>query len=119
MSDFIIELVKVVVPIVATALAGLGVWAVKDAKKMKLDTMEESKEARKASDETILVVKLAMVTLLRQKMVETHRKCLVMGQIHMSERANFFEMHSTYTMLGGNGVTSHLTEDIKKLPVVE
>lgn len=119
MSDYILELVKVVVPIVATAFAGLAVWYIKDARRVKIESTKESKEAKKASDETVLVVKLAMVTLLRQKMVEIHRKCLVMGKIHMSERANFFEMHNTYVMLGGNGVASHLTEDIQKLPVVE
>lgn len=119
MADVFLELVRVVVPIVATALAGLAVWAVKDAKAMKRQSTEETKEARKSSNETVRIVKMAMVSLLRQKMVDTHRRALLLGKIHMADRANFFEMHATYVMLGGNGATSHLVDDIQNIPVVD
>lgn len=119
MLDFVLELVKVVVPIVATALTGLAVWSVKEAKATRDRVEKDSKEARKSSDETVVMVKMAMVVILRQKMVTIHRTSMVVGKIRPIDRTNFFEMDATYRALGGNGVTSHLIDDIRTLPIVE
>ena len=111
MPDVIFDLVKVVVPVVATALSGLAVWAIKDARRVKIESASEAKDAMELMTGAILV-------LIRHQLVRAHYSAVSREVITISERQSFLEMSQLYRNLGGNGPATHLVEDIKRLPIV-
>lgn len=92
---------------VATATTGLIVWFIQEARKTRA-------LGRKQND----FLTSAILVLLRSQLVATHRSAIERSKISIAERQSFFETHQLYTSLGGNGPTTYLIDDIKRLHVV-
>ena len=92
---------------VATTLAGLVVWFIQEARKTKA-------LGKRQND----FLTTAILVLLRSQLVATHRSAIERSQITIAERQSFIETHQLYTSLGGNGPTTYLIDDIKRLHVV-
>lgn len=90
-----------------TAAGGLLVWYIKEARTARI-------QARQQAD----LISSALVVLIRNQLVMTHRSAIGRSEITIAERQSFREMHKLYVGLGGNGPTSHLAEDIDRLRVI-
>lgn len=55
--------------------------------------------------------------LLRVQLIEYHDKYMAQGSIPSYAYENFCEMYEAYHMLGGNGMVTHMYDDIKKLEI--
>ena len=55
--------------------------------------------------------------LLRVKLIEYHDKYMALGKIPSYAYENFSDMYESYHELGGNGMVTHMYEDIKKLEI--
>ena len=55
--------------------------------------------------------------LLRVQLIEYHDKYMAMGHIPSYAYENFCEMYQAYHSLGGNGMITHMFEDVKKLEI--
>lgn len=55
--------------------------------------------------------------LLRVQLIEYHQKWMERGYITRHGLENFLEMYNAYHSLGGNGMVTHLLEEIKALPI--
>lgn len=108
--EFLRELTLTLLPIFATGFVGFVVWALQEIRKAKYASI-------RAGDETTDAVKLAMVTILRHQLIQTHRRAAQTWTIGDTERNNFIEMHEAYTALGGLGPTLGLLDDIRKMRV--
>lgn len=55
--------------------------------------------------------------LLRVQLIEYHEKWMKREYITRHGLENFIEMYNAYHALGGNGMVTHLLEDIEKLSI--
>lgn len=55
--------------------------------------------------------------LLRVQLIEYHDKYMERGYIPSYAYQNFTEMYEAYHNLGGNGMVTHMKEDIEKLEI--
>lgn len=55
--------------------------------------------------------------LLRVQLIEYHQKWMERDYITRHGLGNFLEMYDAYHSLGGNGMVTHLLEEIKALPI--
>ena len=55
--------------------------------------------------------------LLRVQLIEYHKEWKQRGYITKHGIENFLEMYDSYHALGGNGMVTHLLEEVKELPI--
>ena len=55
--------------------------------------------------------------LLRVQLIEYHREWMERGYSTKHGIENFMEMYEAYHSLGGNGMVTHLLEEVKELPI--
>ena len=55
--------------------------------------------------------------LLRVQLIEYHQKWTERGYITKHGLENFIEMYNAYHSLGGNGMITHLLEEVQELPI--
>lgn len=95
MKELLFQTYTIVLPI----LLGYIVWLLKQQKK--------SRDAN--SKGTML--------LLRVQLIEYHEKWTERGYITKHGLENFIEMYNAYHSLGGNGMVTHLLEEVQELPI--
>lgn len=95
MKDIILQTYTIALPVIL----GYIVWLLKNQKK--------SRDAN--SRGTML--------LLRVQLIEYHDKYMAIGHIPSYAYENFCEMYQAYHSLGGNGMITHMYEDVKKLEI--
>ena len=95
MKDIVITIITVSLPVIL----GYIVWLLKEQKK---DRDANSK---------------GTMLLLRAKLIEYHKEWMERGYITTHGIQNFLEMYSAYHDLGGNGMVTHLKEEVEKLEV--
>ena len=93
MYDFLMQTYTMALPI----LLGYIVWLLKQQKK--------SRDAN--SRGTML--------LLRSQLIDYHSKYMKRGSIPSYAYENFIEMYDAYHALGGNGMVTHMKEEIEEL----
>lgn len=93
MYDFLMQTYTIALPI----LLGYIVWLLKQQKK--------SRDAN--SRGTML--------LLRSQLIDYHSKYMKRGSIPSYAYENFIEMYEAYHELGGNGMVTHMKEEIEEL----
>ena len=82
-----------------TSLMGYIVWLLKQQKK---DRDANSK---------------GTMLLLRVQLIEYHAKWMEREYITKHGLENFIEMYDAYHALGGNGMVTHLLEEVKELQI--
>ena len=97
MNDLLLQTYLVALPIILTALMGYIVWLLK---KQKRDRDANSK---------------GTMLLLRVQLIEYHDKYMRIGEIPSYAYENFNEMYNAYHDLGGNGMVTHMKEEIDQL----
>ena len=55
--------------------------------------------------------------LLRVQLIEYHDRYMAAGYIPSYAYENFVEMYEAYHNLGGNGMVTHMQEEVKKLEI--
>lgn len=93
--DYIMQIVTIALPIIL----GYIVWLLKEQKK---DRDANSK---------------GTMLLLRAKLIEYHKEWTERDYITKHGLENFIEMYDAYHSLGGNGMVTHLKEEVEKLQV--
>lgn len=97
MSEIIMEIISIALPIVLTSLMGYVVWLLKEQKK---DRDANSK---------------GTMLLLRVQLIEYHSKYMALGEIPSYAYDNFEEMYNAYHELGGNGMVTKMRQEIQEL----
>ena len=95
MKDIILQTYTIALPVIL----GYIVWLLKNQKKI-----------RDANSRGTML-------LLRVQLIEYHDKYMAMGHIPSYAYENFCEMYQAYHSLGGNGMITHMFEDVKKLEI--
>lgn len=95
MNEILLQTYTIALPI----LLGYIVWLLKNQKK--------SRDAN--SRGTML--------LLRVQLIEYHDKYMLLGHIPSYAYENFCEMYEAYHGLGGNGMITHMYEEVKELEI--
>lgn len=95
MNEILLQTYTIALPI----LLGYIVWLLKNQKK--------SRDAN--SRGTML--------LLRVQLIEYHDKYMSLGYIPSYAYENFCEMYEAYHSLGGNGMITHMYEEVKELEI--
>lgn len=95
MNDYIFQIITISLPIVL----GYIIWLLKEQKK---DRDANSK---------------GTMLLLRAKLIEYHKEWTDRNYITTHGIQNFLEMYDAYHSLGGNGMVTHLKEEVEKLEV--
>ncbi len=95
MKEILIQTYTIALPI----LLGYVVWLLKAQKK------ERDANSR------------GTMLLLRVQLIEYHDKYMSLGYIPSYAYENFCEMYEAYHDLGGNGMVTHMYDDIKKLEI--
>ena len=99
MENLLLETYSIALPIVLTALMGYIVWLLK---KQKKDRDANSK---------------GTMLLLRVQLIEYHDKYTILDSIPSYAYENFCEMYEAYHELGGNGMITHMFDEIKELEI--
>lgn len=95
MNEIILQTYTVALPIVLTYI----VWLLKRQKR------DRDANAR------------GTMLLLRVQMIEYHDKYMKMGCIPSYAYENFCEMYEAYHALGGNGMITHMKDEVEKLEI--
>ena len=95
MEDVLLETYTIVLPV----FLGYIVWLLK----------RQNKKRDANSKEVML--------LLRVQLIEYHEKWMQRGYVTKHGIENFIEMYNTYRSLGGNGMVTHLMEEVGELPI--
>lgn len=95
MKEMLLETYTVVLP----AILGYIVWLLK----------RQNRKRDANSKGTML--------LLRVQLIEYHREWMERGYSTKHGIENFMEMYEAYHSLGGNGMVTHLLEEVKELPI--
>lgn len=99
MKDILFQTYIIALPIILTSVLGYVVWLLKQQKK---DRDANSK---------------GTMLLLRVQLIEYHHEWTERGYITKHGLENFIEMYDAYHELGGNGMVTHLKEEIKRLQI--
>lgn len=99
MEELLFQTYIIALPILLTSALGYVVWLLKQQKK---DRDANSK---------------GTMLLLRAKLIEYHKDWTDRGYITKHGLENFIEMYDAYHALGGNGMVTHLREEVKELPI--
>ena len=95
MKAILLETYTIVLPI----LLGYIVWLLK---RQKRDRDANSK---------------GTMLLLRVQLIEYHEEWMARGYVTKHGIQNFIEMYEAYHSLGGNGMVTHLLEEVEELPI--
>lgn len=95
MKEFLMQTYIIALPI----LLGYVVWLLKAQKK------ERDANSR------------GTMLLLRVQLIEYHDKYMALSYIPSYAYENFCEMYEAYHDMGGNGMITHMYDDIKKLEI--
>ena len=93
MNDLLFQTYTIALPIIL----GYIVWLLKKQKK-----------TRDANSKGTML-------LLKVQLIEYHDKYMALGSIPSYAYENFCEMYDAYHELGGNGMVTHMFEEIKEL----
>lgn len=93
MNDLLFQTYTIALPIIL----GYIVWLLKNQKK-----------TRDANSKGTML-------LLKVQLIEYHDKYMALGSIPSYAYENFCEMYGAYHELGGNGMITHMFEEIKEL----
>lgn len=99
MNDFLFQTYMIALPIILTSVLGYVVWLLKQQKK---DRDANSK---------------GTMLLLRVQLIEYHKEWTERKYITKHGLENFIEMYNAYHELGGNGMVTHLKEEIERLQI--
>lgn len=106
MKEILMETYTILLPI----LLGYIVWLLKEQRK----TAENN---RRAEGEKRDAISRGAMLLLRVQLMEYHEKWMQRGYVTKHGIENFIEMYNTYHALGGNGMVTHLLEEVNELPI--
>lgn len=101
-----------IVLILFTSFMGFVTWSVKEMSRARRESTRSRAVAEEVARKTTVVITKALVVILRNNMVTSHRAALTSGKITYSERASFMETNELYSDLGGNGPAEDLIKDI-------
>lgn len=93
MNDLLFQTYTIALPIILAYI----VWLLKNQKK-----------TRDANSKGTML-------LLKVQLIEYHDKYMALGSIPSYAYENFCEMYDAYHELGGNGMITHMFEEIKEL----
>lgn len=111
MYDFLIKTYTIVLPVILSYI----VWLLQEQKKKsKQDAIERDERIKKEREMREANSKGTML-LLRVKLIEYHEKYTKRGSIPNYAYENFNEMYEAYHALGGNGMATHMKEEIEEL----
>lgn len=97
-----------VVSLVSAVLAFILQNVIRENHQLK---KEKSEEAKKTFDS----LKGGVKCLLRSKLMEYHDIYMDANHISPTEYENWIQMYNSYHNLGGNGMITHMAEDIEEL----
>lgn len=103
-------LINVILSIVSGLLLFLLKELYKDNKRLRAARKEGNQE-REAG------MKEGMVCILRVNLIDAHTKYMGAGEITTHGYENFEDMYHAYQKLGGNGLVTHMWEDIQELRI--
>ncbi len=106
MKEILLETYTILLPI----LLGYIVWLLKEQRK-------SAENARKAENEKRDSISRGAMLLLRVQLIEYHEEWMRRGYVTKHGIQNFIEMYNTYHSLGGNGMVTHLLEEVSELPI--
>lgn len=95
MKEILLETYTIILPI----LLGYIVWL-----------LERQKRDRDANSKGTML-------LLRVQLIEYHEEWMARGYVTKHGIQNFIEMYEAYHSLGGNGMVTHLLEEVEELPI--
>ena len=95
MKEILLETYTIILPV----LLGYIVWLLK---RQKRDRDANSK---------------GTMLLLRVQLIEYHEEWMARGYVTKHGIQNFIEMYEAYYSLGGNGMVTHLLEEVEELPI--
>lgn len=95
MKEILLETYTIILP----GLLGYIVWLLK---RQKRDRDANSK---------------GTMLLLRVQLIEYHEEWMARGYVTKHGIQNFIEMYEAYHSLGGNGMVTHLLEEVEELPI--
>lgn len=83
------------------------------------DSIRENRKLKKKQTEeeqtTFNALKDGVKCLLRSKLMEYHDVYVEAKHVSSTEYENWTQMYDSYHKLGGNGMITHMTEDIEEL----
>lgn len=97
-----------VVSVVATVLAFILKGVIRENHRLK----KEKSDTEKA---TLEALKNGVRCLLRSKLMELHDIYVEAKRLTPTEYENWTRMYASYRALGGNGMITHMAEDIEEL----
>ncbi len=97
-----------VMSLVAAVLAFILKNAIQENRKLKKEKSEEEKV-------TFDALKNGVKCLLRSKLMEYHDIYVEAKHVTSTEYENWTQMYASYHDLGGNGMITHMAEDIEDL----
>ena len=103
--------------IVNCILTVLVTWLVKKATTAFDDVRKRTEESEKRQKEENDALKSAMLAILRDRLLQTYRRCAHRGYAAPDERQNFENMYVQYHSLGGNGVMDDVRRKFFALPM--
>lgn len=95
MEEFLMQTYTLVLPVILTYI----IWLLKNQKR---DRDANSK---------------GTMLLLRAQLIEYHKEWKKRNYITRHGLENFTEMYNAYHALGGNGMVTHLLEEVKELEI--
>lgn len=99
LDGFLFQTYTVVLPAVLTSAMGYVVWLLK-----------QQKRDRDANGKGTML-------LLRVQLIEYHEEWTRRGYTTRHGLENFIEMYDAYHELGGNGMVTHLLEEVEELQI--
>lgn len=108
MKDILLQTYVIALPVVL----GYVVWLLKKQN----STRDENAKKQTACNQAIVN---GLKVLLRIQLIEYHTKWMKRGYVTKHGLENFLEIYAAYHALGGNGVGTHMKNDIEELPIGE
>lgn len=99
MDGLFVQTYTVALPVVLTSCMGYIVWLLK-----------QQKRDRDANSRGTML-------MLRAKLIEYHKDWTERQYVTKHGLENFLEMYDAYHELGGNGMVTHLLEEVKELQI--
>lgn len=99
MNELLLQTYTIALPIILTSFLGYIVWLLKQQKK---DRDANSK---------------GTMLMLRSKLIEYHKEWTEREYVTKHGLDNFMEMYDAYHELGGNGMVTHLLEEVRELQI--
>lgn len=105
---------QLLINVILSVISGLLLYIIKDL----LDDNKHLRAERKKDNEAReSALEEGMVCILRVNLIEAHAKYMAMGEISTHGYENFEDMYNAYRKLGGNGLVTHMWEDIQELRI--